>query len=120
MFDSQCLLSAWTVHGQKARPATPLNRAHNPPLSLVGRFRFRLLKALFVLGRQLRRFDRDSQLVDLAGELERRLAVLIVDRRAGIRPDVGGLIPGQRERRAWVPPSIPEPLSGMQPRPVQP
>lgn len=43
-----------------------------------------LRQLLLVLRRQRRRFNRDRQLVQLAGERERDLIIAIVDRRAGL------------------------------------
>jgi Predicted periplasmic protein (DUF2092) len=55
-------------------------------LSVLNRaFGFRQL--FLVFWRQLRRLDQDGQLVDLAGELERHLIILVIHRRAGVGPD---------------------------------
>ena len=51
-----------------------------------------------VFGRQLRPVDLERQLVELAGERERHLVVLVVHRRAGVGADVEGLVPLQDER----------------------
>jgi hypothetical protein len=53
----------------------------------------RRLKLLDVLRRELRPVDREGDLVDLAGEGERDLVVLVVDRCAGIGADVEVLVP---------------------------
>ena len=50
---------------------------------------------LRLVGRPLWRFDRKRQLVDLAGELERHLVIVVIHRRAGVRPDVERLVPRQ-------------------------
>src|SRR6516164_1244388 len=57
-----------------------------------------LLEKLFFLGSHLRRDELDRQLVELAGEAERRLVVIVVYPRASIHPDVEGLIDGHEER----------------------
>src|SRR5260221_3931655 len=46
---------------------------------------------------QMRRSKIERHVVDLAVEPERHLVVLIVDPRAGIDPDVEGLVRGQQE-----------------------
>src|SRR5882672_4364961 len=56
-----------------------------------------------VLFGQLRRSEFDGQLVDLAVECERHLVVLFVHRRAGVNPDVKGLVSHLKERdRVWL------------------
>ena len=55
--------------------------------------------AAYKAGRlELRRPDLDRQLVERAGEAERHLVVLVVDRRAGIDADVEGLVDRHQER----------------------
>src|SRR5215475_6229872 len=49
-------------------------------------------ETLLVLGRELRPIDRQRQLVELAGERERHLVLLVVHRRAGVGTDVEGLV----------------------------
>ena len=56
------------------------------------------LKLLHILGRQLRRVERDGQLIDLAVEGKRHVIIAIIDGRAGIRPNIEGFIPGKGER----------------------
>ena len=40
----------------------------------------------------------DRQLIDLPGDLERRLVVVVVHARAGIHPDIEGLVDRLKER----------------------
>ena len=56
------------------------------------------LELLDVFRRELRPVDGQGQLVELAGELERHLIVLVVHRRAGIGAHVEVLVPLQRHR----------------------
>src|SRR6476661_1361344 len=49
-----------------------------------------------VLCHHLTRSEFDSQLVELAGEAERRLVILVVHTRASIHPDVERLIDGHK------------------------
>src|SRR5499426_2705152 len=58
------------------------------------------LQLLDVRRRQLRPIDCERKLVELAGELERDLVVLVVHRRAGVRPDVEVLVPLQAKRNS--------------------
>jgi hypothetical protein len=53
---------------------------------------------VLVLRRQLRRLDRDRQLVELAGEREWDLIAAVIHLRAGFRADVEGLIDWQGQR----------------------
>ena len=55
-----------------------------------------LLEELFL--RSIQRNQLDRQLVELAGEPERRLVVVVVHARAGIHPDVEGLVNRHEER----------------------
>ena len=57
-----------------------------------------LHQPLLVFGRELRPVDRQRQFVELAGEFERHLIVLVVHRCAGVRADVEGLVPLHDER----------------------
>ena len=57
-----------------------------------------VLNDLMFLARQLYRPELEGQLVDLAVEAERHLVVLVVHRRAGVDPDVEGLVSRQQER----------------------
>src|SRR5262249_7387574 len=52
-----------------------------------------LLNLLLLGGFQLHRPDLDGQLVELAGEFERHLVILIVHRRAGVAAHVERLVP---------------------------
>src|SRR6266581_302529 len=63
---------------------------------LSGAIRVRQL--LFVLRRQLRRLERDRQLVDLARECEWDLIIAVIHRRTGFRADVEGLVDRQDQR----------------------
>src|SRR4030095_7328592 len=62
--------------------------------------------SLLILRRHLVRLELNSQLVELSGEAERRLVVLVIHPRAGINPDIEGLIDrkerwdGMRDRLA--------------------
>src|SRR6266851_7566153 len=58
-----------------------------------------LLQFLDVLLRQFRPVELEGQLVQLAGELERHLIVLVVHRRAGVGADVEVLVPLQDQRQ---------------------
>src|SRR5689334_4684861 len=64
----------------------------------IRRGALRFLQFSYVVGRQLRRIERDRQLVDLAGELERHLIILVVDRVASVGPDIEGLVDRKYER----------------------
>ena len=57
----------------------------------------RLLKLLDVFRRQLRSVDRKCHLVELAGELERRLVVSVVHPGQRVGADVEALVPRQDE-----------------------
>src|SRR5215472_8901677 len=59
-------------------------------------------KSLLVRRGELRRIDLDCQLVELGGQLERNLVVLVIHRRTGISADVEGLIPLHDERDGAV------------------
>src|SRR5262245_5191507 len=76
------------------RDATLANLLGHP---VVARGRLELLD---VRRRQLRPIDLQRQLVELAGELERDLVVLVVHRRAGVGPDVEVLVPLQDQRNS--------------------
>src|SRR5215469_5897932 len=67
-------------------------------LSRVRRSCLTLNKPLLVFGRQLGTLNADAQLVEIAGEFERRLIVLIVDARLRIRTDVEGLVKLHNDR----------------------
>ena len=58
----------------------------------------RILNDLVVVLGQLRRPKLDGQLVELAGEAERHLVVVVVDRRARVDADVEGLVDRHEER----------------------
>src|SRR5689334_17486445 len=58
----------------------------------------RFFQLLFVLRCQYRWIEPYGQLVDLAGEGERHLIIAIIDRRAGVGPDIKGFVPGQGQR----------------------
>src|SRR5207248_1704428 len=53
---------------------------------------------LFVCRRELRPVDLDRQLVELAGEPERHLVVVVVGRRAGVGADVEAFVPLEDDR----------------------
>src|SRR5215470_1292814 len=59
----------------------------------VGSFQF-----LHIVLGKLRLIKRDGQLVDLASERKRDLVIAIIHRRAGVCPDVKGLVPLQDQR----------------------
>src|SRR4029450_2623973 len=54
----------------------------------------------FVIGSHLRWFELDGQLVELAGEAERRLIVLVVHASAGIHSHVEGLVDRPESRNS--------------------
>ena len=66
--------------------------------ALVVRYGDRFLQLLPSVIGQLRRSELEGQLVDLAGEGERHLVVLVVHPRAGVDADVEGLVRRQQER----------------------
>ena len=59
----------------------------------------RLHQLLLVFRRELRPVDGQCDLVDLAGEGERRLVVLVVNSRQRVRADVEALVPLQDQRQ---------------------
>ena len=83
-------------------------------LSLNGNFRLfarpvvslaLFFEAFDVRGRQLRPVDLERQLVELAGEGERTLVVLVVHRRAGVGADVERFVPLRGWSESCVPSS---------------
>src|SRR5262249_13216118 len=61
-----------------------------------------LLKLRDLVRRQLRPVDGQRDLVQLTGESERRLVVVVVDRRAGVGANVQSLVPLQDERNRML------------------
>src|SRR5262249_33683115 len=64
---------------------------------LVPRSGLRMLDGLLVIAAQLRWPELEGQLVDLAGERERHLVVLVVDWRAGVDAHVESFVDGYQE-----------------------
>ena len=74
-------------HPQKGTPAIRIIFSR-----LIVRACEAFLKVRLTPRRYLRRPELDGQLVELAGEAERRLVVLVVHARAGIHADIEGLV----------------------------
>src|SRR6266404_9304144 len=71
--------------------------------SLISRLGDRFLHLLFFSSGQLHRSEVDGQLIYLTVECERHLIVLVIDPRAGIDPDVEGLVRHLQESdRVWL------------------
>src|SRR5215471_11175417 len=86
------------------QPGLALADSIGPPL-LARRLLLLLLhEPLLVRRGELRAVDGQRDLVDLAGERERHLVVLVVDRRAGVRADVQVLVPLENEREGVLHP----------------
>src|SRR6516164_1613486 len=71
---------------------------HTVQRCAIERLRFRILKLLDLLGRQLWTFNLQRDLAEFTGESEWALIVLIVHGRAGVRAEVHALVPLHDER----------------------
>src|SRR6476620_4478144 len=100
--DTACLYSSGRTRVGITPPSASKGLSFQTATRLVvntsDSFRFGLL----VRSHHLARSEFDSQFVELAGEAERRLVVLVVDARAGINPDIEGLVDRHEGRdRVW-------------------
>jgi hypothetical protein len=100
--DTSCLLARLVVP-RLLKVATPRDllgtRLQMMDRLAVNRARFGFLEFLDVLGRQLRPVHLNRQLVELGGQGERRLVVLVVHAGQCVRADVEALVPLQDHRQ---------------------
>ena len=97
----QSMVNAMRI-ASKGRPRTADPSFLCPGLLGVLRRAFGLRELLLVFFRQHRRLEGDGEPVDFAGEFERHLIIPVIDRRAGVGPNVESLVPGQCERHSAV------------------